>query len=155
MGTAVRLIMLDKRESKYRWLQMVLLLAAALYLYVNLFALPATPFLLGGDQNWFRANALRMLHGERIYQEFFQFTPPGTDLFYLSLLKLFGLRMWAMNAGVLLVGVALSCICFSIAKLLVERSQALLAASLYLVLIYGGLLMLPITGSACWRPCAP
>ncbi len=81
-----------------------------------------------------------MWHGERIYQDFFQFTPPGTDLFYLSLLKLFGLRMWAMNAGVLLLGVALGCICLSIAKLLMERSKALLAASLYLVLIYGGLL---------------
>jgi 4-amino-4-deoxy-L-arabinose transferase-like glycosyltransferase len=129
-------LQIKKRESGRRAVQLLLMLAATLYLYVNLFTLPGTAFYLEGDQTWFRANALRMLHGERIYQDFFQFTPPGTDLFYLVLLKLFGFHTWVMNAAVLLVGVALCCICFSVAKLLVKRRLALLAAALFLVLIY-------------------
>ena len=56
-----------------------------------------TPILLGGDQVFFWLDAQRMLYGQRIYQDFLQFTPPGTDLFYLALFKLFGFRIWVTN----------------------------------------------------------
>jgi len=85
-------------------------------------------------------NALRTLHGERIYQDFFQFTPPGTDLLYLGVFKIFGLHVWTCNTVVLVLGVALSWLSFGIAKLIMERPQAFLAAWLFLVLIYGKLL---------------
>jgi hypothetical protein len=129
-------VQIEVRKPGHPAIQLFLLLAVSLYLYVNLFALPNTPFYLEGDQTWFRANALRMLHGERIYQDFFQFTPPGTDLCYLALLKLFGVHMWVMNAAVLLVGVGLCCVCFSVAKLLITEEMALLATALFLVLVY-------------------
>ena len=54
-------------------------LGIAVYLYFNLFAFPRTPFLLNGDQAFFWMDAQRMLNGEHVYQDFFQFTPPGTD----------------------------------------------------------------------------
>ena len=63
---------------------------AALYLYLNLFRLLDIPLVLGGDQVYFWMNAHRMLFGERIYQDFFQATPPGTDLVYFAAFKVFG-----------------------------------------------------------------
>ncbi|HMI50371.1 MAG TPA: hypothetical protein VK525_02590 [Candidatus Saccharimonadales bacterium] len=114
-----------------------LILGSATFLYVNLFAFLATPFLLSGDQVYFWMNSERLLAGERIYQDFFQFTPPGTDLVYLSLFKLFGPRLWTTNAVVLALGVLLTWVCFKIAKLVMEKQYALLAACLFLCLIYG------------------
>jgi hypothetical protein len=64
---------------------LVMLLVIAAYLYTNLFFIPDAPILLGGDQVFFWTYAQRMLHGERIYQDFFQLTPPGTDLLYCAL----------------------------------------------------------------------
>ncbi len=76
------------------WPLVLLLLGAATYLYFNLFSPFRTPILLGGDQVYFWTYAERMLDGERIYRDFFQFTPPGTDLVYLGLFKLFGPSVW-------------------------------------------------------------
>jgi hypothetical protein len=122
------------------WFTPSLLLGSTVYLYLNLFAFPATPFLLGGDQVYFWMHAQRMLHGERIYQDFFQFTPPGADLVYLGLFKLFAPRVWVTNAVVLVLGVLLSWVCYEISKRIMGRPQALLAACLFLVFIYGKLL---------------
>jgi hypothetical protein len=117
-----------------------LLFCSAIYLYANLFAFPNIPFLLSGDQVYLWMNAQRMLHGERIYQDFFQFTPPGADLLYLGFFKLFLPNIWVTNAIVLAVGVIACWVCYEISKLVMERQQALLAASIFLVLIYGKLL---------------
>jgi len=135
----------DKRlEKKSRslqknrdWIQPLLLIAAPSYLYLNLFTLTNVPFLLGGDQTFFWIYALRMLHGERVYRDFFQFTPPGADLFYLVLFHLFGPHLWVTNFAVLLLGVVLCWACFLLAQQLMERDLALLATLLFLVFIYG------------------
>jgi hypothetical protein len=113
---------------------------SAIYLYVNLFTFGGVPFLLGGDQVYFWTYALRMLHGERIYQDFFTMHPPGTDLFYCSLFALFGERVWVTNLAVLVLGVNLCWVCFRIARQIMERHWALLAAWLFLVLVYGKML---------------
>jgi hypothetical protein len=114
-----------------------LLVAAPLYLYLNLFISANIPLYLDGDQIFFWVYALRMFHGERVYRDFFQFTPPGTDLFYLSLFRLFGPHIWVTNFAVLLLGVALCWVCFHLAQRLMERELAILAALLFLVFIYG------------------
>lgn len=118
------------------WLPYLALTGAAVYLYLNLFAFPCTPFLLGGDQVYFWMYAQRLLHGERIYADFFQFTPPGTDFVFAALFWLFGQRPWVTNTVVLLLGVALGILCFSIARLFLHRGPALLSAALFLVLLY-------------------
>ena len=116
------------------------LLGCAAYLYASLFANPETPYLLGGDQVSFWMFAQRMLHGEQIYRDFFQFTPPGTDLVYLIVFKLFGPRIWTTNLVVLLLGVALCLLCWRIARSIMPRPEAALATSLYLVFVIGGTL---------------
>lgn len=116
----------------------VLLGASTLYLYVNLFASLRVPFLIGGDQVYFWGRAMRLLGGERIYRDFLQFTqPPGLDLLFVSLFKLFGVRMWVTNLVVLMLGVAFVWLIFSIARRFMRRESAVLGAAVFLVPIYG------------------
>ena len=117
---------------------MLLLCGSALYLCVNLFASLRVPFLIGGDQAYFWMRAMWMLDGERIYKDFLQFSqPPGLDLLFAALFKVFGLRMWVTNGVVLVLGLAFVWLVFSIARRLMRREAALLAAALLLVPIYG------------------
>ena len=127
-----------RNEQSGRWIELLALTAATFYLYLNLFTFSHVPFLLEGDQQFFWVYAQRMLYGEHAYKDFFQFTPPGTDLVYLAFFHLFGPRIWVTNLAVLLLGLALFWICFELAKQLMEPNLALLAAFLFLVLAYGG-----------------
>jgi hypothetical protein len=116
---------------------LVVLFGCAVYLYANLFASPGTPYLLGGDQVFFWMDAQRMLHGEQIYRDFFQKTPPGADLLYLGVFKLFGPRIWTTNLVVLLLGIALCLLCLRISRTILPRPESALATSLYLVFVIG------------------
>ncbi len=118
----------------------LMLLGISGYLYLNLFLLPNVPILLSGDQVFFWMNGQRMLHGERPYLDFFQFTPPGADVFYFALFRVFGPHIWVLNFAVLVLGVALCWLCFVIASQIMERHLALSSALLFLTLIYTRLL---------------
>jgi hypothetical protein len=116
------------------------LAGSGVYLYVNLFATLTTPFLLGGDQALFWMNAQRLLHGELIYRDFLEFTPPGTDLIYLGAFRLLDSRIWVPNLVVLLLGIILCWLCFHIARSIMKPAQAALTAALFMVLDYGKML---------------
>ena len=81
-----------------------------------------------------------MFYGEHIYRDFFEFTPPGTDLIYLCAFELFGPRIWVANLIVLLLGISLSWLCWRIASAIMKPSQAALAVVLFVVMVYGKLL---------------
>ena len=123
-----------------RWAEVLFVVGACLYLYVKLFTFGGIPILLGGDQIFFWMDAKRLLLGERIYLDFFQFTPPGTDVVYLAFFKLFGPRIWIPNLIVLILGVLFGWVCFRVSVSFLKTSQAILAASLFTVFIYGTLL---------------
>ena len=131
---------LDEKHPALNRSVVFLLLASAAFLYLNLILLPRTPILEGGDQVFFWMDAQHMLSGERIYRDFFQFTPPGADFFYFSLFKVFGPRIWVTNAAILFLGVALTAACFFVAHRVMDRAPAFLAASLFLTLLYCKLL---------------
>jgi hypothetical protein len=118
----------------------ILLLICSLYLAANLFANPETPFLIGGDHMFFWMRAQQMFYGEHIYRDFFEFTPPGTDLIYLCAFELFGPRIWVLNLIVLLLGVSLSWLCWRIASSIMKPAQAALTVALFVVMVYGKLL---------------
>jgi hypothetical protein len=122
------------------WLVSCLFALDSLYLYLNLFTFSGTPYLLGGDQQFFWSDAMRMLQGERAYRDFFQFTAPGTDLYFLGLFHLFGVRIWVTDLAIVLLGIALCWLCFDLASQIMERNWALLCSGIYLVFIYGRLL---------------
>ena len=124
-------------EKGFTWSLAFLLLGSTAYLYLNLFSSLTTPFLLSGDQVCFWTYAERMLDGGKIYKDFFEFTPPGTDLVYLGLFKLLGLNVWVTNAIVLVLGVAFCWLCFALASEIMERRSAMLASLFFLVVVYG------------------
>ena len=113
-----------------------LLVTVAVFLYCNLFLLPGTPILQSDDQVYFWMHAQRMLAGELPYLDFFQYTPPGTDFFFLALFKVFGPRIWVLNSAVVLLGVAQCWVAFRIARHLTELSLALVSSFFYVVVIF-------------------
>lgn len=114
----------------------LLLFAVAAYLYSNLFLLPHIPILQSDDQVYFWMYAQRLLHGEHAYLDFFQLTPPGTDIFFLALFKAFGERLWVLNSAVIFLGVALCCVCLWVGQQIMNVRFAVLAAVTYLVFIF-------------------
>jgi hypothetical protein len=123
-------------SAAMRWYGFVVVLSFA-YLYFDLFASPRVPFLLGGDQVFYWMGAMRLLSGQAIFREFFQYTPPGTDLVYAVWFKMFGSRIWVTNAVVLSLGILSTLLCFSLWRQLMRTGHALIAAGLFLVVIYG------------------
>jgi hypothetical protein len=123
-----------------RYYRLLLLGVAPFYLYLNLFTFSNTPYLRGGDQTAFWAVALRMLQGEFAYRDFFQFTPPGTDLFYFGLFRIFGPSIWVTDLAIIILGTALCWVCFETALQIMDRAWAVLSAGLFLVFVYGRLL---------------
>ncbi|HEV2493718.1 MAG TPA: hypothetical protein VG204_11695 [Terriglobia bacterium] len=112
------------------------LLGVAVFLYLRLFVLPFTPILMGGDQSFFLTYASRMLDGQLMYRDFFQFTPPGTSLVYLALFEAFGKRAWIPNVLILVLGVSLTWLTVSISRKIMGRGSAFLAGLLFLTFIY-------------------
>ncbi|WP_169747252.1 hypothetical protein [Edaphobacter aggregans] len=116
----------------------LLALFVCAYLYSRLFYSPGVPYLVTADQTFFWQYALRMSNGEHVYRDFFQFTPPGLDLYFLALFRLFDKKIWVTSLAAILLGVALSVICFTLASKFMRRSEALLTAMFFIVLVYGG-----------------
>ncbi len=122
------------------------LLGGFVFLYLELFMLPYTSVLADGDQTIFLHDAMRMLEGQVIYRDFFQFTLPGTQLVYLALLKLFGLRAWIPNAMVILLGVSLTWLSMVVSSKLVDGACAFLPGLLFLTFVFRN----PLDGTHHW-----
>lgn len=73
--------------------------AAAVFVYLLLFKFPATPFYFESDQMIALYDADRMLRGDKIYADFFQFTFPGAPTLYLILFTVFGANFWLLPAA--------------------------------------------------------
>ncbi len=67
-----------------------------------------------------------------IYRDFFQFTLPGTQVFYLLLFKLFGVRAWIPSATWVLLGIGLAWTCVVISKQLLSGVSVYLPSLLFL-----------------------
>jgi hypothetical protein len=113
------------------------LLGSMLFLCLMLWSLRTTPFLLGGDEQLFWTNAQRMLQGDVIYRDFYEFTPPGADLLYLGAFKLLGSRIWVPNVVMLVFGTSLCWLCFRMARSIMRPAPAALAAGLVLMPDFG------------------
>jgi hypothetical protein len=62
--------------------------------YFRSFIFPDVPLLPGGDQLGFAQAGTRMVAGQLPYRDYFRIVPPGTDLAYALLIRLFGLHTW-------------------------------------------------------------
>jgi hypothetical protein len=116
------------------WFLPGFLLFVLLFFYLNLFVLGATPILShNGDQFVFLSNACRMLDGQVIYRDFFQFTPPGTELVYWALFKLFGVWCGIPNVMLLLLVLGFTWLSIVIARTIFEGWTAYLPALLFVL----------------------
>jgi hypothetical protein len=107
---------------------------AAASIYLEVFFLPHSPVLSRGDQTIYLLNAARMVHGQIIYRDFFQFTPPGTELVYSTLFRLFGVHAWIPEAMLVVLGTALAALAVSISAKLMKGPAVLLAGILFLAI---------------------
>ncbi len=120
-----------------RWFHNGFLIVTGAFLYLDLFILPATP--IAGtdlDQSIYLHNATKMFDGQMIYRDFFQFTPPGTELVYLVLFKLFGIHAWIPNAALVVLGLSLTWLSIFISKQILSGQAAYLPAFLFLALAF-------------------
>ena len=124
---------LSKPGSR-NWLVTFTLLACGLFLYLQVFVLPATPRVAVGDQSIYLHNAARMYEGQLIYRDFDYFTLPGTDVLYLALFRLFGVRAWIPQMMLLLAGVISTWLSIKIAGKVMSGPAVFLPGFLFLTL---------------------
>jgi hypothetical protein len=123
-----------------RFLLLIASLFTVAFLYFSLFVAGHAPLWLSGDQTIFLLNAERMLHGQVMYRDFFQFTLPGTEFVYLTFFKLFGMRAWIPNVCLILLGIGLTTCMVSISRKILNQKNVLLPALLFLVCSYHAML---------------
>ncbi len=112
------------------------LLATVAFLYLSLFIWPCVPIFLQEDLQIYLVNAARMLEGQVIYRDFFQLTPPGTELVFLALFKLFGLRAWIPHVVLLGLGLGFAWLSAELSRKVIGGWSALLPGALFLTLAY-------------------
>jgi hypothetical protein len=116
------------------------LLAGGVSLYFQLFYPPFTPILLLPDGLLYEVNALRMLRGQFIYRDFFQFTTPGLESFYFGAFHLLGPKTWIPNLTLLALALLIGWLSVALAKKILTGWNVLLPAALFLTFtIRGGL----------------
>jgi hypothetical protein len=111
---------------------------AAVFLYPRCFLLAATPFAVSGDEILFFSRALRMLHGQVLYRDFFELVGPGTDSLYAFGFFLFGQHAWVIQAWHIALGCAFCYVLTSIAKQILQGPAVLLPMLLFLVFPFNG-----------------
>ena len=111
---------------------MVFLALAFIYLYLTVFRLPATPIFFENDHFIQMYDAVRMMEGEVMYRDFFQFTFPGTPVWYALLFNIFGQKIWLLNATIIMLGVSLTWTILAMSKRLTTGYSAYLAPIMFL-----------------------
>ena len=134
----------DLKHQPKRWILPVILLACGIFLYLQVFLLPATPRLASGDQAIYLHHATRMLDSQIIYRDCDHFTLPGTDVLYAVLFKLFGVRAWIPQALLISIGLFAVWLSIRISRALLAGGlpgkQILLPGFLFLTLPFSGYL---------------
>src|SRR5262249_35802449 len=123
-----------------RWFTPAVLLCSGIFLYLQLFIIPATPRAAIGDQSLYLHNAARMYGGELIYRDYDYFTLPGTDVLYLVLFKMFGVRAWIPQFMLLIVGVLTMWLSIKISSKIMTGFSVYLPGVLFLTLPYASYL---------------
>jgi len=123
--------------GKFNIARLAFLAWAFTYLYLTEFFLPHTPILRVGDHSVYLLNAMRMLEGQVIYRDFFQFTLPGTELTYVTLFKVFGRWVGVPNAALISLGLGLTWVTTSISARVMKGWNVFLPGLLFLpALVY-------------------
>jgi hypothetical protein len=101
-------------------------------LYLNAFIFPHTPIYQGGTAAIWILDATKMLQGQVIYRDFFEFSLPGTQVLYLLLFKWLGVRAWIPSAVWVALGGGLAWTCVVISKYFLTGASVYLPSLLFL-----------------------
>jgi hypothetical protein len=118
----------------------LVLLSSVIFLYLQVFILPATPLAASGDQAIYLHHAARMLEGQMIYRDYDHFTLPGTDVVYMMLFKLFGVRAWIPQAMLIVLGVSAVYLLICISRKLMRGAAVYLPGLLFITLPFASYL---------------
>lgn len=127
-----------KGIHRSKWPYAALILGAALFSYLHLFRFPWVPVWYPGDAPIFLEHAERMLRGEVLYRDIFQFNLPGTECLYLLLFRCFGVRLWIPNAMLLLTWTASAVLVYALSRVVLSGAAALLPPVAFIVLCEQG-----------------
>jgi hypothetical protein len=122
-----------KNHHSDRHFFVAFMLAAALFLYLRTFLLPATPFIAYGDEVHYFLHAVRMLHGQMPYRDFFTFVFPGADLLYKTIFSVFGFSQSLAQSILLALGLLLTASILWVSTKILRGRLALLPPLLFLV----------------------
>ena len=123
-----------------RWPTVATTMLSGLFIYLQVFVPPHTPRLASGDQAIYLHHATRMLEGEMIYRDYDHFTFPGTDVLYMFLFKLFGVRAWIPQAMLVVLGTSMVWLILFISRQLMSGTAAYLPALLFVTLPFSSYL---------------
>ena len=132
MVRAVRSFVATFRGRSLPWF----LLGCSVFLYLHLFRLPCTPLFSRGAQGIYLVAAMRMLDGQMIYRDFFDFVAPGTDVVYFVLFKIFGVRAWIPNVMAMVLGVGLTGLTVMISRKVLQGVSVFLPGLVFLTFSY-------------------
>ena len=106
MVTENRHFVLDRSYFGVRTTDLVFVGICVLFLYLHLFILPSTPIYYEMDHVALLNDAWRMVQGEVIYRDFFEFTFPGAHSLYYVFERLAGPKYSIANFLILCHGAA-------------------------------------------------
>jgi hypothetical protein len=101
----------DRRNSYFR---LFLAAAAFLFTYFLVFRLPFTPVYIEWDHLISVYESARLLHGDVMYRDFFEFTTPGASLFYAALFSVFGEKYYLLSLTIITLAVVSTLLTFEL-----------------------------------------
>src|SRR5258708_37694975 len=134
----------NERDTSKLWVELTLVLLSAAFIYGLVFKLPDLPFFMSEDHLIFLYVSGRMLQGDVMYVDFFQFTFPGTQVLYFFLLLIFGAKYWILPAVICLIGVTTFWLCLRVSRLIISGPLAYLPP---ITFIFFGFRLYGIDGS--------
>jgi hypothetical protein len=108
-------------------------LGCFVFLYLRTFLFSGVPFVAHDDQILFFVRAVRVVHGQVPYRDFFELVTPGIDLLYAAGFRVFGVHAWLMQAWSIALGLGLFCVVTQIARRILRGWLVLLPGLLFVV----------------------
>ncbi|MBX3288219.1 MAG: hypothetical protein KF855_02645 [Acidobacteria bacterium] len=124
--------LMDSKTQDQKSIGVAVAATSAIYIYLLVFAFPFTPIFSETDQLIFVYEASRLLHGDVMYRDFFQFTFPGTQTYYHVVLSLFGERYWILPFTVVILGSVLTFLCLKLSESVISGSLRFVPSFIFL-----------------------
>ncbi len=121
--------MTDRKLSR---LDLAIAALSGVFVFLLVFKLPLTPILNESDHHMFLYEGMRLLDGDVMYRDFFQFTFPGSQAWYWLTFSIFGLRYWILPATIVLLAASSALVCLAVSKATIPGKIYVIPALLFI-----------------------